>query len=399
MPGLERTRALLAAVGNPQHGLRGALVAGTNGKGSVCALIDAVCRHAGLRTVLLTKPHLHSYCERIVRDGVAIPESEFSDVVAELVEAARDLPDELQPTGFEMLTAAGILVAARARADVVVCEVGLGGRLDSTNVLDLGVSVLTNVALDHQEFLGTTVAEIAREKAAIVKPANDVVTAARSPAYELIAERAAAVGAGLAHVEARGRSRGRDGVEVIAWFADEWISVQSPLLGAFQVTNLATAVAACDALRRRGFAIDAAAVRRGCADVTWPGRMQWIDGAPPIIVDGAHNPAAIAALMQSLPDVAAGRRVVAVFAAMRNKDIASMAARVSEVTRDVIVTAPLVERAASPDELAACFHGATVSKSTSDALRLGRQHAGDEGLVLVCGSLYLAAEALQALGV
>src|SRR2546428_4056902 len=153
MPGLERTRALLSALGNPERGLRGVLVGGTNGKGSVWALIDAVCRQAGLRTVLLTKPHLHSYCERIVRDGLAIPENEFSDAVGAQVEAARGLPDELQPTGFEMLTAAGILVASRARADIVVCEVGLGGRLDSTNVLDLGVAVLTNVALDHQEYL------------------------------------------------------------------------------------------------------------------------------------------------------------------------------------------------------------------------------------------------------
>src|SRR5207244_462123 len=185
-----------------------------------------------------------------------------SAVVAVQVDAARSLPDELQPAGFEMLTAAGILVASRARADVVVCEVGLGGRLDSTNVLDLGVAVLTNVALDHQEYLGTTVAEIAREKAAIIKLGNDVVTAAQSPA-----------------------------------------------------------------------------VRGGCAEVRWPGRMQWIDGAPPAIVDGAHNPAAMAALVRSLPDVAAGRRVVAVFAAMRNKDIASMAARVNEATDDVIVTA------------------------------------------------------------
>jgi len=398
MPGLERTRALLSALGNPQRGLRGVLVAGTNGKGSVCALIDAVCRQAGLRTVLLTKPHLHSYCERIVRDGLAIPEDEFSDVVGAQVEAARGLPDELQPTGFEMLTAAGILVASRARADVVVCEVGLGGRLDSTNVLDLGVAVLTNVALDHQEYLGTTVAEIAREKAAIIKPGNDVVTAAQSPAYDVIRARAGAVGATVTHVDAEGRSRGRDGVDVTAQFAGARISVHSSLLGRFQVSNVATAVAACEALRRQGFTIAAPAVRGGCAEVRWPGRMQWIDGAPPAIVDGAHNPAAMAALVRSLPDVAAGRRVVAVFAAMRNKDIASMAARVNEATDDVIVTAPDVERAAPPQEVAACFAAATVSSTTTDALQLARRRAGADGLVLVCGSLYLAAEALQALG-
>ena len=153
-------------------------------------------------------------------------------------------------------------------------------------MLDLGVAVVTNVALDHQEFLGTTVAEIAREKAAIIKPANDVVTAAQSPAYEVIRDRAGAVAATLTRVQAGGRTRGRDGVDVTAAFAGRRISVQSPLLGAFQVSNVATAVAACDALRRQGFAIDAAAVRRGCAIVNWPGRMQWIPGEPPTIVDG-----------------------------------------------------------------------------------------------------------------
>src|SRR5207244_9858574 len=147
-----------------------------------------------------------------------------SAVVAVQVDAARSLPDELQPAGFELRTAAGILVASRARADVVVCEVGLGGRLDSTNVLDLGVAVVTNVALDHQEFLGTTVAEIAREKAAIIKPANDVVTAAQSPAYEVIRDRAGAVAATLTRVQAGGRTRGRDGVDVTAAFAGRRIS-------------------------------------------------------------------------------------------------------------------------------------------------------------------------------
>ena len=172
MPGLERTRALLAALGNPQVGLRGALVAGTNGKGSVCATVDSACRSAGYRTVLLTSPHLVSYCERIVRDGAPIAETEFGTLVARVWEAAEALPEELQPTGFEVLTAAGILVAREADAEVLVCEVGLGGRLDSTNVLDLGVAAVTNVALDHQDLLGATIPEIAREKAAIIKPAT-----------------------------------------------------------------------------------------------------------------------------------------------------------------------------------------------------------------------------------
>src|ERR1700681_1968445 len=197
MPGLERPRALPAALGNPHIGLRGALVAGTNGKGSVCAIVDAVCRPAGHRSVLLTSPHLQSYCERIVRDGELVTETEFGALVATVGEAAEGLPDELQPTGFEVLTAAGILAARRADAEVLVCEVGLGGRLDSTNVLDLGVAAITNVALDHQDLLGETIPEIAGEKAAIIKPGNLTVTAASEAGLEAVRARVAEVGATL----------------------------------------------------------------------------------------------------------------------------------------------------------------------------------------------------------
>ena len=218
MPGLERTRALLAALGNPHAGLRGALVAGTNGKGSVCATVDSVCRAAGYRSVLLTSPHLVSYTERIVRNGVPISEVEFGALVSRVWEAAEPLPEELQPTGFEVLTAAGILAAREADAEVLVCEVGLGGRLDSTNVLDLGVAAVTNVALDHQDLLGETIPEIAREKAAIIKPGNRAVTGASEPGLSEVRARAAQVGAVLtvvgADVPFTGRSAGMGGVAV-----------------------------------------------------------------------------------------------------------------------------------------------------------------------------------------
>src|ERR1700680_4984223 len=223
MPGLERTRALLAALGNPPVGLRGVLVAGTNGKGSVCVTVDAVCRAAGHRSMLLTSPHLQSYPERIVRDGEPVTETELGALVATVGEAAEALPDELQPTGFEVLTAAGILAARRADAEVLVCEVGLGGRLDSTNVLDLGVAAVTNVALDHQDLLGATIPEIAREKAAIIKPGNLAVTAAVEPALTAVRARAGEVGATLTvirhGVDFSGHSAGMGGVTLETVFA------------------------------------------------------------------------------------------------------------------------------------------------------------------------------------
>jgi dihydrofolate synthase / folylpolyglutamate synthase len=406
MPGLERTRALLAALGNPHVGLRGVLVAGTNGKGSVCATVDSICRAAGYRSVLLTSPHLVSYCERIVRNGSPITEEEFGRLVVRVWEAARALPEELQPTGFEVLTAAGVLVAREAGAQVLVCEVGLGGRLDSTNVLDLGVAVVTNVALDHQDLLGETIPEIAREKAAIIKAGNRVVTAASEPGLEAVRSRAAEVGATLmvvgVDVEFSGRSAGMRGVVVDTVFDGRPVSVRAPLRGAFQIANIATAVAVCDALRATGIAvkIDAAAVLRGCENVRWPGRMDWIDGEPPILIDGAHNPSGMAAMVAAARELIGGRRCVAVFTAMRNKDVESMAAGLRELTRDVVVTAPAVERATPPAELSRLFDPPAESVTgVKTALDRARRRAGRDGVVVVCGSLYLAGEVIELLSV
>ena len=404
MPGLERTRALLAALGNPQLGLRGVLVAGSNGKGSVCVTVDAVCRAAGHRTVLLTSPHLQSYTERIVLDGEPVTETEFAALVGTVGEAAKPLPEELQPTGFEVLTAAGILAARQADAEVLVCEVGLGGRLDSTNILDLGVAALTNVALDHQDLLGATIPEIAREKAAIIKPGNRAVTAAVEPALTLVRARAAKVGATLTvvgdDVVFSGQSAGMGGVAVETVFDARPISLRSPLRGDFQVANIATAVAICDVLRDTGIAIDAGAVERGTAAVRWPGRMDWIDGTPPMLIDGAHNPAGMAAMVASARALIGERRCVAIFAAMRNKDAASMAAALGELTSEIVVTAPAVERASPPGDLSGLFDPpAEIAADVSTALERARRLAGRDGVVVVCGSLYLAGEVLGLLGV
>ena len=402
MPGLERTRALLAALGNPQVGLRGVLVAGTNGKGSVCATVDSICRAAGYRSVLITSPHLISYTERIVRDGSPVTETEFGALVARVWEAAEALPEELQPTGFEVLTAAGILAAREADAEVLVCEVGLGGRLDSTNVLDLGIAVVTNVALDHQDLLGETIPEIAREKAAIIKPGNLVVTGATEPALTEVRARVAQVGAALTvvgvDVPFTGDSAGMRGVVVDTLFDGCAIALRAPLRGRFQVANVATAVAVCDALRATGFAISTDDVVRGCATVRWQGRMDWIDGEPPLLIDGAHNPAGMAAMVASARELIGDRRCVAVFAAMRNKDVQSMAAGLSELTREIVVTAPAVERATPPADLARLFDPpAQVAAGVPAALHRARQLAGGDGVIVVCGSLYLAGEVLDLL--
>lgn len=402
-PGLERTRALLRQLGDPDAGLRGVLVAGTNGKGSVCATVESVARAAGMRTVLLTKPHLWSYTERFVLNGKRVSEDGFVALMDEVLAAAEDIPADLEPTAFEMLTAAGILFAARATPDVVICEVGVGGRLDSTNVLDLGVAVVTNVDLEHRDLLGDTIEEIAREKAAIIKAGNLSLTAAVPPALDEIRGRAAEVGAPLAvvgfDIPAGGTSLGWDGVRVRTMFDAKPVAVSAPLLGAHQVINVASAVVACDALRELGWAIDRNAVEAGCAGVRWPGRLQWVEGEPSWLVDGAHNAAAMKALVDATEELLAGRHLVLLFGVMRDKERVPM---LSEMRRlkpaATVVTAPDAERALSPDELAAELPGSTVAPGVDRAMDAAARLAGREGAVVACGSLYLAGEVLNRLG-
>lgn len=413
-PGLDRTRALLHQVGDPDAGLHGVLVAGTNGKGSVCAIVDSVARAAGLRSVLLTKPHLCSYTERFVVDGAPLTEDGFAQLFDEVSDAASELPDELTPTAFEMLTVVGILLAARAEPDVLVCEVGVGGRLDSTNVLDLGVAVVTNVDLDHRDLLGDTIPVIAREKAAIIKPGDIAVTAASPPALGEIAARATdmhapltVVGydlpvgfAGAGHtVAVRGKSLGWGGVRVRTAFAVREVEVRAPLLGAHQVDNVATAVTICDELRRLGWAIEADAVTSGCAAARWPGRLQWVDGHPGWLVDGAHNPAAMTALVAAASELLRDRRIAVLFGVMRDKERGPMVDTLRRLNpAAVVLSAPPVSRAATPEELAVDFPGATVAHTVDEAMEAAARLAGPDGAVVACGSLYLAGEVLSRLG-
>jgi dihydrofolate synthase/folylpolyglutamate synthase len=402
--GLERTLALLAALGDPRRGLHGVLVAGTNGKGSVCALVESMARAAGLRTVLLTKPHLSSWCERIAVDGRPVAAQRFADLVARVLDAAAGIGGELgSPTVFEVVTAAGIVAAQDAGPDLLICEVGLGGRLDSTNVLDLGVAVITGIALDHREQLGDDLAAIAAEKAAIIKPGNDVVTAARGVALEVI--EAAAEGAGAGSLLSlgpaspwRGQDRGRQGVTIE--LDDPPLHLATPLIGGFQQRNLVVAAQVARTLRRRAAAISDPAIVRGAATVRWPGRMQWIEGSPAVLVDGCHNTEAVAAMVAAARPLCAGRRTVVVFGAMADKDLDAMLAALRPLGDEVVFTAPRSGRAASPEDLAGRWGSpARSAPDVASALALAAPAAGAGGVVAVCGSLYVAGEALEAMGV
>jgi dihydrofolate synthase/folylpolyglutamate synthase len=401
-PGLERVSALLDRLGNPQEGLRGALVGGTNGKGSVCAMVESACRAAGLSTVMMVKPHLRSYRERVVIDGVQISADGFARLVAQLRPAVEAVePDVGAPTQFEILTALGILAAAERQPDTLICEVGLGGRLDSTNVLDLGVAVITTVALDHGDRLGHTIAAVSTEKAGIIKPGNDVVTGAHGEALAVIRERAAAVRAQRllalgGEVRVTGRSLGLDGVEAEIAVGDDHATLRVPLLGLHQAENAAVALATCAMLSGRGANLDLEAVRRGLASVRWPARLQWLPGAPPLLVDGAHNPAAVEAIVPTVRELVGERTLVALVGVMADKDVAGIIDALRPLAPIPVFTQAGTPRAARSVDLARIWgHGARAISSLPDALAGARMLAGDDGVVLICGSIYLAGDVLQ----
>ncbi len=394
--GLDRTRALLAELGHPEAGKRGALVAGTNGKGSTCAFLASILEAGGHRTGTMPSPHLRSYAERIQVGGTPIAEPEFAAAVAAVQPAAeRVAAREGPPTEFELLTAVALNWLAE-RCDRLVIEVGMGGRLDATNVLDLGVAAVTNVSLDHTRWLGSTVEEIAAEKAAIIKPGNLALTAAQEPALGVIRSRAAAAGARLwtlgEEVTVEARSRGWEGsVADIRGPGFDHLGLEIPLVGSFQPRNAALAVAAAEAL---GDATPAA-VREGLARTRWPGRLQVVPGPPRVVLDGAHNPAGVAELIASVGPLLEAPPVV-VFAAMRDKDLGAMLTELRRLQpRAVIFTRATsgALRSADPSDLRELWgEAARVVEPPAAALEAAREAAGPEGTVVVCGTLYMLGE-------
>ena len=409
--GLGRTRALLRALGDPQHGLRGALVGGTNGKGSVLALGGAALRAAGFRVGTTPKPHLVSYRERLQIDGQPIDTVTFTRLVREVLAAAGGVERRHGPaTEFELLTAMLFRWFAEERVDLAVVEVGLGGRLDATHAWDGGVAVITNVALDHMAWLGDTIPAIAREKAAIIERGDRAVTGARADALEVIRRRAQRVGAPLVEVVAPPiLGWDRDGLDVeLARLGPTRISLR----GRHQAENAAVADAMLDALSAAGIAdVDDAARRAGYASATWPGRLELVrvDGREALL-DGAHNPAGAAALASALDDLrpylldgdaASPPALTLVHGSMADKDVDGIVAALdgSVALRDAAIIATQVpgERAMPADELAGRWHAvrpeARIAVVPEVARALERALEDAAGTIVVAGSLYLVGEA------
>jgi dihydrofolate synthase / folylpolyglutamate synthase len=398
--GLGRTRALLAELGHPERTVRGALVGGTNGKGSVLALADAALRAAGHHVGTTPKPHLVTYRERVCIDGRPISADDFSRLVAEVLPIAdRVARRHGQPTEFELLTAVVFARFAEARPDVALVEVGLGGRLDATHAWDGGVAAITNVALDHMDRLGSTVTAIAREKAAIIERGDQAVTGARGDGLVVIRRRARRLGVPLTEVAPP---------PILGWDRDG-IDVDLPRLGPtrvglrgrHQAENAATADAVLDALEAAGIAtVPEEARRAGYANATWPGRLELVRVAGhDVLLDGAHNPAGAAALATALDDLRPYLEpgtLTLVTATMADKDvdglIAALAgARALAAARIVATTLP-GSRAVPAEALAERWRrlgpGAGVRAEGDPETALTQALDGD-GPVVVAGSLYL----------
>ncbi len=420
---LDRISKLLRLLGDPQHSFPSFLIAGTKGKGSTAALVASALQEQGYRVGLYTQPHLHSYRERIQINGKPIDREEVSKGVEALRPIVQQMASSFDaPTTYEVTTALAFRYFALSAVDVAVLEVGLGGRLDATNVVHPVVSVITPISLDHTEILGETVDRIAWEKAGIIKDAGTVATAQPYlEALSVIRDTARHRGAYLATV-------GRDVTILHRWISfdhvralgqtlslgfepnvlpSKWptkLTVELPLLGIHQATNSALAALALALAARCGqIALDPTALVRGFRSVVWPARMEVVRLQPTVILDGAHNRDSMRSLMVSLREEFTYRRMLVVFGASADKDIPAMAEEIAAEADLVVATSAHHPRAAPANHVADCCRKAGLQTLTAEnvaqAIALALCRADRDDLVCVAGSLFLAAEAREQLGV
>lgn len=421
--GLERIRELLERLGRPQDRLKFVHVAGTNGKGSICAYLASILSAAGHRTGMFTSPYIERFEERIRVDGAMISPDELRDVTLAVREHAEAMAEETgdHPTEFELMTAVALEHFARCGCDIVVLEVGLGGRLDSTNVIDAPEAcVIARIGLDHTALLGNTLAAIAGEKAGIVKEGSAVVSWPQEPEAMAVIEHAAAEhGCELrvpdfAQLE-EGAIRWEDGASPFRSFSyKEWADLRTGILGSYQPQNATVALEVVDVLRGRGWRIPDEAVRAGVAQTRWPGRFEIVEGGSSpdgfaIVVDGGHNPQGARALADSLAEVFPGRRSVFVIGVLEDKDYPRMLEDVLPLGSAFVCVTPDNPRALPAHKLArairwtgqdllgcsACVNP-VVARDFEDAIRRARELAGPDGLICAFGSLYSVAALKEA---
>lgn len=418
-PGLERITALLEMLGNPHHRVCFIHIGGTNGKGSTAAILASILRSAGYRVGLYTSPYLLSFTNRMAVNGSDIAHRDLVQLVErirplfEKISSDRDLGEM---TEFEVVTALALDYFAMQEVDLVVFEVGLGGRLDATNVVNPLLSIITNISLEHTAVLGSTIEAIAAEKAGIIKKEKPLLTAAEDQrALSVFQTRCRELKAPLYRVyppqAEADQNRQKKPVAVLCKITNEGqmfsyhgfsLDLKDlfiPLRGKYQLNNAATALAALELLVKEGFTADESAVRKGLAEINWPGRLELLQRDPLVIMDGAHNPAAIEKLAEAVPQYFSYRRLVLVIGILADKDIAAMLEHILPLAAAVIFTRPVLPRAADPFDVAgfAVSHfnlpkEHLVIDAYDEALDRALELAGPEDAILVTGSLYTVSD-------
>lgn len=404
--GLDNTRRLLSALENPQESFRCIHVAGTNGKGSTSAMIDSVLRTTGVTTGLFTSPHLVSFTERMRVNGKEISEAEVVRLADEVQRVAENIPGFL-PTFFEVTTAMAFLYFRKMHVAWAVIEAGMGGRLDATNILRPEVSVITAIDIDHSDFLGSTLREIAGEKAGILKQGVPVITALQHPeAAEVLQRRAEKCGSDLL-VYGKDFSADITAEELVGlrinYHGDkQYNDLSLQFAGRHQALNAALAVRTIEEVTNKYPDMNCD-VRQGLADARWPGRLEFVKDQPPMLIDGAHNPHAATVLAEYLGKALdLYSRIILIMGIMNDKDRQGIMKPLLPLASEIIFTAPGYGRAASPETLAAEARGlgylAQTALTVADALNLAEQLYCQGDLIVVTGSFYTIGEVKEALG-
>jgi len=424
---LAYVRTMLEALGHPERRFASVLIAGTNGKGSTAATLSSILRAGGYRTALYSSPHLVRINERIRVNGEQISDPEFGAIYDRVEQTAQQLLQAgklpWHPSFFEMLTVMAFEYFASVGVEIAVLEVGMGGRLDATNVVDPLVSVIADISLDHQNYLGNTIPEIAREKAGIIRRHSVVVTLPQHPQANDV------IGHAILDAEATGVSAAQyvppvspGAATYLAGHAPavpgrsqyplavmgEELEVDSPLVGRHQLRNIALAIATAEQLGQFGFKVTPKQIAQGICDTQWPGRFQVILRSPAthqheMVLDVAHNPAGAWALRSALSENFAGRELTLVFAAMRDKAIQEIAEVLFPIAEQVVLTHVNNPRAATPAELVQSASRTGAEMHTEDnvaaALRKAHELSKPDGVVVVTGSIFLVGEAMAEMGI
>ena len=403
--GLSNIKGLCAILDNPQDKIKTVHIGGTNGKGSTAAVLSSVLQKAGYKTGLYTSPHLTDFTERIRINNIPISEERTLSLIRHIRENIRD--KDIAPTFFEFTTALALLYFAEEGVDIAIMEVGMGGRLDATNIIVPLLSVITNIEYDHTEYLGKSLEEIAGEKCGIIKQGVPLISSEARPDILSVIEEMAKKAGSPSYVY--GRDFVCEPVEIRRYHSKFFYSgrnyrrlnLETALLGRHQMFNMGTALYAAELLSEMGFDVTEQDLRSGVRDVTWPGRLETWDGPPGFLLDGAHNHAASVVLREFIEDVVKSDRLVSkivlIFGALEDKDVSSMLQELIPCVTDIILTRPDTVRGLPVEELQKVVdrfgRKSYAAKTVSEALSVAKNITSDSDIILITGSLYLVGEA------